>query len=61
MAKEKHQCSGRNKDKSMGFSFCFPEHNRCTSNGSLFENDKWWCKRHAPSIKEKKRKEYWGA
>lgn len=28
----------------------------CRSKGSLFEDGKWWCKIHAPSIKVEKRR-----
>lgn len=32
---------------------------KCTSKGSIFEDDKWWCKRHAPSkIKEREEKSW---
>ena len=35
----------------------FPDrgpHYDCTRNGKLFEDGKWWCKQHAPSVKAQK-------
>lgn len=30
------------------------EHYKCQAKGVLFEDGKWWCKRHAPSEKLKR-------
>lgn len=46
--KEPHICQGHKKDTF-----------KCTSKASIFENNKWFCKRHAPSkIKEREEKSW---
>ena len=52
--KEIHICSGYNKPSSTGFSgyiasAILRDKLKCTCKATLFENDKWYCKRHAPS------------
>lgn len=52
--KEKHICVGYNKPSATGASgavmfYVMKDRLKCTNIASLFENDKWYCKRHAPS------------
>jgi hypothetical protein len=54
MKKETHICQGRNKRQ--GYVGLFldvtygTDRRKCNSKGVIFENDKWYCKRHAPSV-----------
>lgn len=50
MATAKHDCSERVYDGSFG---SYP----CSINAKYEEGGKWWCKRHAPSERNKKRQE----
>lgn len=57
---EQHLCVGYNKAKGL-IGLLHKAHNRehykCQNKGSIFENEKWYCKRHAPSkIKEREAK-----
>lgn len=58
--KEVHNCCGRNKAIGMVgvlHIWSYPDYYKCQSKASLFENGKWFCKRHAPSkVKERKDK-----
>lgn len=55
-------CSGYNKPKGLTgklHSASYREHYKCTCKASIFENNKWWCKNHAPSkIKEREEKKW---
>ncbi len=63
MAKEKHICSGKNKRKGYVGLFIDYTHGsdrrKCKSTASVFENDEWYCKRHAPSEIEKREAKSW--
>lgn len=64
MAKEINICCGRNKPSGTGASgaiqsVILKELLKCKSKASLFENGKWWCKKHAPSkVKEREEKSW---
>lgn len=64
MKKETHICSGYNKPSATGFSgacmfYVLKDFLKCTNKATLFENGKWWCKRHAPSkVKEREEKSW---
>lgn len=46
--KEKHICEGYNKSNR-----------KCECKASIFENDKWYCKKHSPTkIKEREEKSW---
>ena len=49
MSKEKHQCS-----KEIWRDY---REGRCSRNGVNFEDGKWWCRQHTPSILKKKRED----
>lgn len=62
--KEKHICVGYNKPSATGFSGAVAFHVlreilKCKSKASLFENGKWYCKRHAPSKIEEREEKSW--
>ena len=58
--KEKEICCGRNKPSGMVgilHAYSYPDYYKCQSKASMFENGRWYCKRHAPSkIKEREAK-----
>ena len=62
--KEKNICVSYSKPTATGFSGAVAfavlrENFKCTSKASLFEDGKWFCKRHAPSkIKEREEKSW---
>ena len=60
MAKEKHICEGHNKPVGMVGLLHYAHYRsyyKCDKIASMFEKNKWWCKRHAPSkIKEREEK-----
>lgn len=62
MEKEINICSGYNKPKGLTgklHSAHYREYYKCNCKASIFENDKWWCKKHAPSkIKEREDKKW---
>lgn len=52
MAKEVNLCSGYNKPKGLTgvlHRAFYKSDYKCTCKAALFENGKWYCKRHAPS------------
>jgi len=62
--KEPHICQGHKKPSAKGASgavmfYVLKDTFKCTSKASIFENNKWFCKRHAPSkIKEREEKSW---
>ncbi len=62
MDKEKHICSGFKKSKGLVgkiHSAMHRDYYKCNCNAVVFENEKWWCKKHAPSkIKEREEKSW---
>lgn len=57
-------CSGKNKPSGSGFSgalqsYVLKDLLKCQCKGVLFENNKWWCKKHAPSKIEEREKKAW--
>ena len=62
--KEIKICQGYNKPKAVGFggfiaSHILKDNLKCSCKAILFENNKWWCKRHAPSEKKKREDKSW--
>lgn len=60
----KNICCGYNKPSAKGYSgavasFMLKNTLKCTNKASLFENNKWYCKRHAPSMVEEREKKSW--
>jgi len=55
-------CVGYNKPKGMTgvlHSAHYRDYYKCKCKGTIFENNKWYCKRHAPSkIKEREEKSW---
>jgi hypothetical protein len=61
MAKEIHICQGRKKIQGFVGMFIDYTHGKsrrnCQAKASIFEDGKWYCKRHAPSkIAEREKK-----
>jgi len=57
-------CSGYNKPSATGASgvvmFSIIKHSlKCRNKAKIFENDKWWCKKHAPSEVAKREEKSW--
>lgn len=64
MAKEVHICQGYNKPSATGASgavsfYVNKDALKCTCKATYFENNKWFCKRHAPSEKLKREEKSW--
>jgi hypothetical protein len=65
MKKEKNICCGHNRPSASGVSgvvafFVLKDRLKCTSKATMFENNKWYCKRHAPSKIEEREEKKWG-
>ena len=59
---EKHQCSGYKRLATITdklFAYSHKSYYKCTSNGTIFENGKYWCKRHAPSEVKLREEKKW--
>lgn len=61
--KEKHICEGYNKSKGYVGMFIDFTHGKsrrkCECKASIFENEKWYCKKHSPTkIKEREEKSW---
>ena len=58
--KEIHICQGKRPCRTISDALlrrCYPESFECTAKASILENNKWYCKRHAPSaVAERERK-----
>ena len=48
---EDRRCSGQAWERGLAFG----HHYRCTRNGTVHEDGKWWCRIHAPSLVKQKR------
>jgi hypothetical protein len=64
MAKEKHICVSYNKPSAEGASgvvsfYVNRDRFKCTSNATVFEDGKWYCKRHSPSAKKAREEKSW--
>ena len=63
MKKEKHICEGKNK--TIGYVGIFLDYtygssrSNCDKNATIFENGKWYCKRHAPSKIQEREDKSW--
>lgn len=61
-SEEKYICSGYNKSRGMTgmlHFYSYKKYYKCSSKGVIFEEDKWWCKRHAPSKIEEREAKVW--
>lgn len=65
MKTEKHICVAYKKVRTMReklHAYHHPEHYKCGVKATIFENEKWYCKKHAPSnvklIEDKKWQTY---
>jgi hypothetical protein len=59
-SKETHICQGKRPCRTFSAALhrrVNPEAFRCSAKASVFENDKWYCKRHSPAaVAERERK-----
>ena len=62
MKKERIECCGYNKPKGLTgvlFKAHHKEHFKCHAKASVVENEKHYCKRHAPSEIKKREEKSW--
>jgi hypothetical protein len=62
MEKEKHICVAYKKVRTMVeklHAYNNAEHYKCQAKATIFENGKWYCKKHAPSNVELREDKKW--
>lgn len=64
MPKQNHICSAHNKPSATGKSgaiafYILKDRFKCINKASVFENGKWYCKRHAPSKVAEREEKNW--